>query len=299
MLMRRWLASTLLALSTFACGGATLTTSDTNGDAGSADVKATDDSNDVKVTDDSNDAASPSCADPLRGDVPYGGSIELSNSANGTVHYSVVGAFWPLSDAAPDVAACAGTAVGSCCYTRFKLPGLAIGIAPAQGPLTVSDGSKILVTIDWQWGYQQSSQIAPGLAWLPGDLLGVAVHGGGVDGFRGSVVAPPPLADLAPAFGSSIDVSLSSDLNVTWTKDGDPCSRTVFSLDDGDVAGIICTVDDSAGGVTVPASLLALYTSATGFARIERKRRSLVHTPTTEAELDAVNLAVTTVNYVR
>jgi hypothetical protein len=202
---------------------------------------------------------------------------------------------------------CSGTQAGSCCYLA---PGSDAGIAPCPaeadaglpmsgtpadaGTITVTDGSTTLSMLMAQTAsdiYQDSSQTNSALVWTPGDTLTVAATGGIVQAFSVSMRTPHLIA--GPALGSTqVTMSIGADYTVTWTPDSVPGALMTLDVTPrkgGLYDGIIrCTVDDNAGTVTVPKSLLGnISTSDTGLVSLSRIVSSISTEPDVTLQLAA------------
>jgi hypothetical protein len=209
-----------------------------------------------------------SCERPDGTGKTYSGVILLSNVTYPMpTSYGILGAFYSgivHSDA------CNGMMVGACCYqTPASVPGYT-----TAGTLTVSDGSTMLATIpapSTAGPYISGSELSASVTWAPGDTLKLDGSGGTVDAFTLSVVAPALLTGVSPALTAALTVPTSADFVVTWTPSSQSCAQVLFGLSQGTgMPEIGCTVDDSAGTLSVPASLLGMFTATTGSASIQR-----------------------------
>jgi hypothetical protein len=233
-----------------------------------------------------------SCASPDAGSEPYMGVVILSYASLPMPTFDALGLFQATPKTPPSE--CPGTKVGSCCYTP---PASSLPTFEPAGNITVADGSTTLVTM-MPPGYTASSLSDATLQWKPGDTLTITASGGTVDAFTAMVTAPSHLVGLSPAFTAPLAVSLKSDLVVSWTPSSEPCAQISFGLSQGaGLATIGCVVDDSAGTLTVPSSLLVRFTGAAGSALIERIAGTPTYAKNAAVEVSASDRLVTTASY--
>jgi hypothetical protein len=183
-----------------------------------------------------------SCTPPAQGSKPYTGHVNVSHQTLLTTSKSVTSsAFEPApATAAP---ACGGTQVGSCCYESPSSAPPVDGVS--AGTIEVKDGQRTLDFFD--------------ASWMPGDVLELGMSGGVIDAFSATLVAPAPLSGVSPAFGQTPFVATTrSDLTIWWQPSGEACTQVVFSMgvDLPNAPTLVCTVDDAAGTLTVPGSLV-------------------------------------------
>jgi len=221
--------------------------------------------------------------------------VGLSRVTDGTAAavYEALGQF-ETSATAPSSGTCTGTKVGACCY------GTTTGTAPtpaSAGDITITDGAKTLVTL-MSPGYAATSATDATLTWAAGATLKITAAGATVDGFTTDIVAPAPFAALTPAFGTTLDVSTSKDLVVTWTPGKGACNQISFGLTQGTgMPNIDCIVDDSAGTLTVPKSLLGMLTAASGTVVIERVIGKKLLAPNAGMSVAAIEVVETQTTY--
>ena len=170
-------------------------------------------------------------------------------------------------------------------------------MAATAGTITVSDGTSTLGTLAPP-AYGATSAATSTFTWTPGTALKVASSGGTIDAFSATIVAPGVLNGLMPSFSANIDVSLKSDLVVSWTASTRACSEISFGLSQGaGMPHIGCVAPDSAGTLTVPAALLGMLHATSGTAVMERVEGK--HTLAANADIGFVVLDViqTTTTY--
>jgi hypothetical protein len=119
--------------------------------------------------------------------------------------------------------------------------------------------------------------VAFSVPWVGGDSLKVTGTGGAFPAFSVTMQQPDDLAGLTPnPQGAAVHVSRSSALTATWTPSASPSGvGMVFSLS-SDAGVILCLSEDSAGSVTVPASLLGNFANgAKGSVVFQREATAL------------------------
>jgi hypothetical protein len=142
------------------------------------------------------------------------------------------------------------------------------------GPVHITGGLGIadveLAWISSQHTYLPSTPIDAAI-FTGGEPLEVSASGAKAPGFRGSIVAPRPLALLAPA---SRPLLGSGDFRIAWAPDNGTRIDVVLigSTGDGKAALIECIADDAGGQVTVPASLIAGLPAAPRDLQLEVSR---------------------------
>jgi hypothetical protein len=236
----------------------------------------------------SGDAAAACGSGVDAGTLPYTGIVELSRA----VMPPAAATFGALAQiettaSAPPNGGCSGMVVGSCCY---ETTGSATPMAASAGAITISDGTSTLATL-MPGAYTAGSSTDPTLTWTGGTTLTISAAGATVDAFNVSIVAPGAVAGLSPALTSGITISKSSDFVLSWTPGKLACLEMSFGLSQGTgLAHISCAVDDSAGTLTVPASLLGMLTATSGTAILERIEPKRV--VTTNAEIGVVAVQV-------
>jgi hypothetical protein len=201
------------------------------------------------------------------GSLPYKGIVELSRitAAPAAASYGALAQIETTASAPPS--GCGGMQVGACCY---EMTGTATPSPASAGAITITDGTSTLATL-MPPGYTASNATDATLTWTGGTTLSITAAGATVDAFSTSIVAPGQVAGLSPALTSAITVPKSSDFVVSWTPGKRACLEISFGLTQGTgLPHIGCAVDDSAGTLTVPASLLGMFTATSGTAVLER-----------------------------
>jgi hypothetical protein len=234
------------------------------------------------------------CVGPDAGGKAYTGIVELGLGADpaAPTQFGALAEFTP----GPAAPACTGTMTGACCYRTVE--STTVPTAESAGALTISDGATALTTL-MSPDYATNSMLTPALTWAPGDTLNVVAKGDTVDAFTATIVAPALLAGLSPAFTTAtLDVSLSKDYVVSWKPGTESCSEVTFGLNQGTgLPTIGCVADDSAGTLTVPASLLGMLTGTTGTATIERVEPLVVLATNAGIKVVAINGHYASVNF--
>jgi hypothetical protein len=231
------------------------------------------------------------------GGLAYTGIVELSRVTLPTpVRYGALVQIQPTSSY--PTSNCTGTLVGACCYESAGAADASLAVFESAGTITVDDGTNTLATLTYP-SYVASSTTDATLTWAAGAMLTVSAAGATVGPFNATIPAPAALAGVMPPFSAPIAVKKSSDLVVTWTPGKRACSKVSFDLSQGaTLPHIGCVTDDVAGTVTVPASLLGMFTATTGTAVIERVEGA--HTLASNADIGvaAINVQTTTTSYV-
>jgi hypothetical protein len=131
----------------------------------------------------------------------------------------------------------------------------------SAGTITVTDTSRDAEAATLSFESPTDYQVAQGFMWSGGDTVSFSAAGATVPAFSGSLVGTTAPTLLSPTLGvNGFFISASTDLTVTWTPAG-PSGATFFvvltpvAAAPGMMVG--CVSDDSAGTLTVPASLLA------------------------------------------
>jgi hypothetical protein len=230
------------------------------------------------------------------GGLAYTGIVELSRvTLPAPARYGALVQIEPT--ASYPTSNCTGTPVGACCY-ESDAADASLPVFESAGTITVSAGANTLATLTYPT-YVASSTTDAMLTWAAGAMLTVSAAGATVGPFNATIPAPVALAGVMPPFSAPITVKKSSDLVVTWTPGKRACSKVSFDLGQGAAMPHIgCVADDVAGTVTVPASLLGMFTATTGTAVIERVEGS--HTLASNADIGvaAINVQTTTTSYV-
>jgi hypothetical protein len=249
----------------------------------------------------SGDAGPTTCSgsDIDGGGLAYAGIVELSRvTLPAPARYGALVQIEP--SASYPTGSCTGTLVGACCYESEASADASVPVFESAGTITVADGTSTIATLMYP-NYAASSTTDATLTWAAGAMLTVTAAGATVGPFTATVPAPVALAGVTPPFSAPIAVKKSSDLVVTWTPGKRACSKVSFDLSQGGVATmphIGCVVDDVAGTVTVPASLLGMFAASTGTAVIERVEGTRTLASNAEIGLAAVNVQRATTSYV-
>jgi hypothetical protein len=135
----------------------------------------------------------------------------------------------------------------------------------AAGNVTVLGTSVSPITLVPQ-PFAQGHYYDAGIDWLqvsdlfaPGATISFSNAGGaGIPAVSGSVVAPSPIQILQPAnFDSLTSIPLSA-LTIAWVPGNATSATVVVMTHAGSISqSITCTVPDSAGSLTIPASLMS------------------------------------------
>jgi hypothetical protein len=176
-----------------------------------------------------------------------------------------------------------GATVDGCTYCSSSAdagikPGTLMIQTLGAGVVTFKDGSKTLATLPYSGGdaggdYEIDSNSHPSLAWAAGDTLEATASGGAIPAFSASITAPDAITGVSPAVSLTAPVmaSLSAPFVISWTPPTDDGSTTVvLGSESVTHPGTIgCKAADSAGKVSVPASLISqLLGGAAGSAVI-------------------------------
>jgi hypothetical protein len=224
------------------------------------------------------------------GGTPYSGALAAAETTAGV--FDIAGSFVATPDASGTANTCPGSGVmsGSCCYeppAAASDAGTAdAGAADAgtvavfsAGTITIKDGTSTLANLmpgtNGAYGIT-SGAMNPTVKWTAGDTLSVSANGATVDAFTGSLVTVVDLAGVTPALSlkTATDIPLASPLVVSWTAGTATTVRVTLIAAKGTAGdGVIsCSVDDSAGTVTVPTALLSkLTTGDTGVLSLVRQ----------------------------
>ena len=177
---------------------------------------------------------------------------------------------------------CKGTMTGACCVG--SMPGTP---SPSLSAGTIQVGGNALPPMPEDGGVAYHSTTG---SWGQNTDLMVAASGDAVKAFAGTVYspsAPTPISPAPPTTSTTkISIPRSADFVVTWQKAGSQAGILVTVQYAATM--IQCLAPDSAGTITVPASLLApIPTGATGNAL------SLTAIATSQADAggEAVDLA--------
>ncbi len=220
------------------------------------------------------------------GGTTYSGALAAAETTAGV--FDIAGSFVLTPDASAAGNMCPGSGVmsGSCCY---EPPAAARDAGAAgdagtvavfsAGTITIKDGTSTLANLNpgtnGAYGIT-SGAMNPTVKWTAGDTLAVSAAGATVDAFTGNLVTVVDLAGVTPVLSlkTATSVPLASPLVVSWTA-GTATTVRVTLLAAKGTAGdglISCSVDDSAGTVTVPTALLSKFaTGDTGALSLTRQ----------------------------
>jgi hypothetical protein len=128
----------------------------------------------------------------------------------------------------------------------------------SAGPITDQDGATTLGDLQFDGG-TYSSPLAQS-AWDGGDALIVTAEGSdsesGIDGFATTVTAPPLQLVMPSAFsGGLVPTSVSAPFTIQWTAGAESVLAVMVDLHSK--TAIACLVPSSAGGVTIPPSMMS------------------------------------------
>jgi len=182
--------------------------------------------------------------------------------------YTIVGAFDRGSGHVTGGTSPCDAPVGDCTFCGGKLDGGALGgnltiTLLSAGVLTVKDGASTLATLSYQaddagmGDYEIDSNKTPSLTWSAGAMLSASATGAAIPAFSADITAPQDIAGLSPALSltSPVSVPTSSPFVLSWNPSSDGAQMVlVIGGDTGTTAS--CTVAESAGSVSVPASIL-------------------------------------------
>jgi hypothetical protein len=274
-------------------GDGAMTDTSSSGDSGSgSDTGAAGDSSGS-----GDDGGTISCTSSSvdAGGLEYTGVVELSRVGVPTpVRYNALAQIETTAESPPS--GCTGMLVGACCYQTSSSDG-GLPTLESAGNITITDGTSTLATL-MPPGYVATSASDPTLTWMPGDMLVITAAGATVGAFTATVPAPAYFAAVMPPFDAPIAVKTSSDLVVSWTPGKRPCSKVSVGLTQGALLPYIgCVVDDSTGTVTVPASLIGMFTGTSGTAVIERVEGARVLASNANIGVAAINVQTTTTTY--
>jgi hypothetical protein len=182
--------------------------------------------------------------------------------------YTIVAAFDEASGTSGGGTSPCAAAVNGCTYCNSADDGgvntgnLKISFLGA-GTLTFNDDAKTLATLTYSQSvgaYDTSSVTKPSLAWAAGDTLSVSATGGAIPAFSASIQVPEPITGVSPAFSleKDINVAPSGAFVIHWTPAADDGTMSmVLGYDVESHPGTIgCTAPQSAGTITVPASVM-------------------------------------------
>ncbi len=204
------------------------------------------------------------------GSLPYEG--EITAAKDGTV-FALSGAFFPTPATTPSTPTCpaTGTASGSCCYLPpaatdggVATDGGATETAASAGTITIKDGNANVAALNpltgGGYGITGNGTNNPSVTWKPGDVLSISASGGTVEAFTGSLTTVDDFAGVTPTLSTTATtVPLASDLTISWTVGNGANVTTLLAVKSGTIT---CQVNDSAGTVSVPATLLGKLTTA-------------------------------------
>jgi hypothetical protein len=182
--------------------------------------------------------------------------------------YSLVAAFDEASGKGGGGTSPCAAAEDGCMYCSSSADA---GIKPGSlkimflgaGTLTFKDDAKTLATVMYSstvGAYDVSSVTQPSLAWASGDTLSVAASGGAIPAFSASIAAPSAITGVTPALSleKTFNTSDSGPFVIHWTPSADDGTMSlVLGYDVEAHPGTVgCTAAESAGTITVPASVM-------------------------------------------
>jgi hypothetical protein len=187
----------------------------------------------------------------------YFGKVVFEQYNEGANVYTyIVAKFAPAGSLASATGCPAGSITsGACCYVASGADAGADLVS--AGTLDITNNGLSIQSMPYApGGYATYS--TPQALWFASDSLGAIAPGDTIPAFSSIVTAPEVLAGVVPAQGSTAQVSVSAPWTVTWTAGsaGSKVSATLLTTGDG---YIVCAADDSAGTMTVPASLLGHF----------------------------------------
>jgi hypothetical protein len=243
-----------LALALAACGTDTSSNAENNtgNDAGTSDAGISD----AGISDAGTDGGASACTtSPAVGQPAFVGSVEFAPFSS--TDFSADATFRGNFGAVVQLSGCTGTQVGNCCFSPQGGPSCPFPDETSAGNITVTKSGAQIAQLTFANDYDADTSSSPALTWQPGDTLSVSAAGssGAVGSFSGSVVAPSPLANVTPAFGSTATIQKANDLVITWTP-GTGTAVVQLFLEDIALNGIGCTVPVTAGTLTVSSTLL-------------------------------------------
>ena len=180
-----------------------------------------------------------------------------------------------------------GTAAGSCClYTGGGPDAGAVGAPPVSaGTLSVTEGTTPIATLHYDVGTSSYPRVAQANPWGAGAVMSWSGDGEVAGTFTGSVTAPALITGLNPDPGANplgVTLPRNADLTLLWTPDAlSPGARMRVDLNVGMPVQfstlIRCEVDDSAGSVVVPMSLMTqLAVNSSGYILYQRSNEVTV-----------------------
>lgn len=219
------------------------------------------------------------------GGAAYSGTMAADETTAGV--FNIAGEFIATPDASATANTCPGMGVtsGSCCYEPPIVASDA-GAADAgtvalvsAGTITFKDGTSTLANMNpgTNGAYGITSGASnPTVKWTQGDTLAVSAAGATVDAFTGNLVTVVDLAGVTPVLSlkTATTVPITSPLVVSWTPGTATTVRVTLIAAKGTVedGSISCSVNDSAGTVTVPTAFLSkLTTGDTGVISLTRQ----------------------------
>jgi hypothetical protein len=186
--------------------------------------------------------------------LPYVGSVSLSDVAQTSGDQRYATAYFQATPTG--AAGCSGTVAGACCFLPSSAPKAASYVSAGQ--ISITNAGASLASLTWNGTNYQSA--LPPTPWHAGDIFSIVASGGSVSGFSGSVTAPPSITGVSPAFSGAVVVSAGTDFVVSWTPMGAAGAEMGLTMSfvngtspDGSIG---CTVEDSAGSITVPQAIL-------------------------------------------
>lgn len=204
------------------------------------------------------------------GPTPYVGEVTATKAGTTTTVYTLSATFAANPDAGATTPSCAGTQSGSCCFLPATDGGTATDGGSSSitllsaGAITFTDNGTAIANISPQTNnaYGIASTNNPSVKWSSGDTLKVSAAGATISAFTGNLATAADFAGLSPtlSYTTATTVTASAGMTISWTPG---TGTTVGVLVDAKGGAITCSVDDSAGTVTVPAQLLQNYASGT------------------------------------
>ncbi len=199
------------------------------------------------------------------------GGVNLTAVPFATGYRYVSGAHFSDRATAPDCARAVVTA-GACCFVP-PAEGGAPFTAASAGAISMANATTAFsyptLTPDDGGSYFGFSWTSPD--WMEGDRLEASSVGGQVEPFALSVLAPAPIQGISPAWSRSTSLSIPRgvDFTVRWTPGKVSGATMALLMGAQEPTGanpavrgaILCEVPDSAGSLTVAASLLSRFSA--------------------------------------
>jgi hypothetical protein len=238
----------------------------------------------------------------------HGGSVifeDLELPGSGLPDEYTISASLGAPGPAPYMTGCpGGTQMLSCCYQANGAPAGAVSPPVSAGTISLTDGTTSLGTLPFNTGtigkmmvglYGSIASGATTPLWQGSDTLGVSAPGATVGAFHGTLRAPPAIAGVTPYIRATprLTPPRTQDFVISWTPDTVTGESMVFAtaFNTGNPAIITCTVDDSAGTLTVPAAILGMLPSGPQTLQVSLTR--LVQTTVTASNASVQLVAIT------